>query len=221
MYIVIAGAGRLGSILAKKLHADKHIVCLIDKSESLCERVAADMKGLLIILGDATYPEILKEAKIEKADVVVSATSSDEDNIIICHLAKEFFGVTRTVARVNDSKHMALFKYMGVDNPIDTTSIIAGVVEQEASFSDVMSLLSIKKGRLSVMRVDIPETSPVANKALKDIQLPANSVLICVLRGPDLIIPYGSTVILPGDEVVAATFLETEKDIVKALIGEM
>lgn len=221
MYIVIAGAGRLGVILAKKLMEDDHQTCLIDKNESVCSRLANKLQGAMIIGGDATYPDILKQAKIEKADVCVSATSSDEDNTIICYLAKEVFGVKRTVARVNDPKHVPLYKYMEVDNPVDSTSIIARIVEEEASFTDVMRLLSIKKGRLSIVRVDIPQNSPVANKFLKDISLPQNSVLVSILRGPDIIIPYGSTVILPGDEIIAAALIDVEKELVKALIGKI
>jgi len=221
MYIVIAGAGRLGLILGKKLKEDKHQVCLIDKSETLCNKLAGELQDILIIRGDATYPDILQQAKIEKADVCVSSTSNDEDNTIVCYLAKELFGVKRTVARVNDPKHIPLYKYMEVDNPVDSTSIIARIVEEEASFTDVMSLLSIKKGRLSIVRVDIPQTSPVANKALKDISLPHNSVLVSILRGPDIIIPYGSTVILPGDEVIAAALIDVEKELIKALIGKI
>ncbi|UCC95191.1 MAG: TrkA family potassium uptake protein [Candidatus Omnitrophota bacterium] len=221
MYIVIAGAGRLGLVLAKKLREDKHQVCLIDKDEGLCNRLARELKGFLVIWGDATYPDILKEAKIEKASVCVSATSRDEDNIIICNLAKDIFGVKRTVARVNDPKHLALYKHMEVDNPVDSTSIIARIVEEEASFSDVMNLLSIKKGRLSIVRVDIPQGSPVVGKTLKDIQLPPNSVLVSILRGPDIIIPSGSTEIYPDDEVIAATFIDVEKDLIKALIGKI
>lgn len=221
MYIVIAGAGRIGIILAKKLKEDKHLVCLIDKNESLCGKLAGEVEDIMIICGDATYPDILKEAKIGKADVCVSATSNDEDNTIICYLAKDFFGVKRTVARVNDPKHTPLYKYMEVDNPVDATSIIARIVEEEASFTDVMSLLSIKKGRLSIVRVDIPEGSPAANKSLKEITLPHNSVLVSILRGPDIIIPYGSTIVLPGDEVIAATLIDVEKDLLKALIGKI
>lgn len=221
MYIVIAGAGRLGLILGKKLKEGNHQICLIDKSETLCNKLAGELQDILIIRGDATYPDILQQAKIEKADVCVSATSNDEDNTIVCYLAKELFGVKRTVARVNDPKHIPLYKYMEVDNPVDSTSIIARIVEEEASFTDVMSLLSIKKGRLSIVRVDIPQTSPVANKALKDISLPHNSVLVSILRGPDIIIPYGSTVILPGDEVIAAALIDVEKDLIKALIGKI
>lgn len=218
MYIVIAGAGRLGVVLAKKLKEDEHQVCLIDKNEDLCRRLAHDLRGILIIGGDATYPDVLREAKIEKAQVLVTATSLDEDNIIICNLAKEIFSIRRTVARVNDPKHVPLYRYMGIDNPVDSTSIIGRIVEEEASFSDVIKLLSIKKGRLSIVRVDIPQDSPVANKALKDITLPPNSVLVSILRGPDIIIPSGTTVILPGDEIIAAALIDVEKDLLKALI---
>ena len=221
MYIVSAGAGRLGLVLAKKLKEDDQQVGIIDKNESLCNRLASELKNTIIIAGDATYPDVLRQARIEKADVCVSATSTDEDNIIICNLAKELFGVKRTVARVNDPKHVPLYKYMEVDNPVDSTSIIARIVEEEASFSDVMSLLSIKKGRLSIVRVDIPLESPVANKTLKEITLPQNSVLVSILRGPDIIIPYGSTAILPGDEIIAATLIDSEKDLIKALIGKI
>ncbi len=221
MYIIIAGAGRLGLLLAKKLKEDKHQVCVIEKSESLCNKLARELDGVLVISGDATYPEILREAKIEKAEVLVSATSSDEDNIIICNLAKEVFGVRRTVARVNDPKHLPLYKHMEVDNPIDSTSIIARIVEEEASFTDVMSLLSIKKGRLSIVRVDIPEDAPVAKRLIKDVTLPPNSVLVSILRGPEIIIPSGNTIILPGDEIIAATLIDVEKDLIKALIGKI
>lgn len=221
MYIVISGAGRLGLILAKRLQENKHQICLIDKSQQLCDTLARELDKIMIIRGDSTYPDVLREAQIEKADVSVAATSGDEDNIIISYLAKELFGVKRTVSRVNDPKHIPLYKYMKVDNPVDSTSIIARVVEEEASFSDVMNLLSIKKGRLSIVRVDIPEDSPVANKVLADIKLPANSVLISVLRGPEIVIPSGSTTILPGDEIIAATLIDSETDLTKALIGKV
>jgi trk system potassium uptake protein TrkA len=221
MYIVIAGAGRVGLVLAKRLKEDKHQVSLIDKAENLCNKLARELKGIIIICGDATHPDILREAKIEKANVCVSATSSDEDNIIICNLAKELFGVKRTVAKVNDPNRLPLYKYMEIDNPIDSTSIIASIVEEEASFTDVMSLLSIEKGRLSIVRVDIPTDAPVANKCLKDISLPPNSVLVSVIRGLDIIIPSGSTVILPGDEVIGATLIDVKKDLIRALIGKI
>jgi trk system potassium uptake protein TrkA len=221
MYIVIAGGGRLGYLLAKKLQSDNHKLCIIDQSLAVCEHLAEEFRGLLVINGDASDPEILTEAKVDKADVVVGATPFDEANIIICNIAKELFNVKRTVARVNNPKHLMLYKYMGVDVPVDSTSIIARIVEEEASFSDVMSLLSIKKGRLSIVRVDIPKESPVINKKLKDLKLPSNSVLISIIRGTEIIIPSGMTEILVDDEIIAATLIDSEKELIHSLIGKI
>ncbi|MBN2484307.1 MAG: NAD-binding protein [Candidatus Omnitrophica bacterium] len=221
MYIVIAGGGRLGYLLAKKLQSDNHKLCIIDESLAVCEHLAEEFRGLLVINGDASDPEILTEAKVDKADVVVGATPFDEANIIICNIAKELFNVKRTVARVNNPKHLMLYKYMGVDVPVDSTSIIARIVEEEASFSDVMSLLSIKKGRLSIVRVDIPKESPVINKKLKDLKLPSNSVLISIIRGTEIIIPSGMTEILVDDEIIAATLIDSEKELIHSLIGKL
>jgi trk system potassium uptake protein TrkA len=187
----------------------------------VCEHLAEEFRGLLVINGDASDPEILTEAKVDKADVVVGATPFDEANIIICNIAKELFNVKRTVARVNNPKHLMLYKYMGVDVPVDSTSIIARIVEEEASFSDVMSLLSIKKGRLSIVRVDIPKESPVINKKLKDLKLPSNSVLISIIRGTEIIIPSGMTEILVDDEIIAATLIDSEKELIHSLIGKI
>jgi trk system potassium uptake protein TrkA len=219
MFIVIAGGGKLGLLLAKKLRQDKHQISIIDRAEAVCTRLAGALKDILIIHGDATIPNILKEAKIEKADVLVSTTSSDAANIIICDIAKEVFSIKRTVARVNNPDHLLLYKYMGVDVPIDSTSIVARIVEEEASFSDVMNLLSIKKGRLSIVRVDIPKNSPVVNKELKDITLPSNSVLISIIRGAEITVPSGFTRVLADDEIIAITLIDNEKALIKSLIG--
>ena len=221
MYIVIVGGSQLGRLLARKLKENKHQVCIIDKSKEVCERIAEELKNAFIICGDASFPNILKEAKLEKADALVTLASSDEDNIIICNLAKELFKIKRTVAKVNDPRHLPLYRYMGVDVPVDSTSIIARIVEEEASFFDVTNLLSIKKGRLSIVRVDIPSSSPIVNKKVRDIKLPQDAVLVSILRGTRIIVPKGNTLILADDEVIAATLIDKEKDLIEALVGKL
>jgi len=221
MYIVIVGGSGLGKLLARKLKENKHQVCIIDKSKDVCEKIAEELKNIFIICGDASFPNILKEAKLEKADVLVSITPSDEDNIIICNLAKELFKIKRTVAKVNDPRHLPLYRYMGVDVPVDSTSIIARIVEEEASFFDVMNLLSIKKGRLSIVRVDVPPTSPIVNKKVREIKLPQDAVLVSILRGTRIIVPKGNTLIFADDEVIAATLIDKEKELIQALVGKL
>jgi trk system potassium uptake protein TrkA len=220
MYIVIVGAGNIGFFLAHKLMADKHQVCFIEKAEDRAEEIA-QTTSIPVLQGDGTEPRILKEARLDKADTLVALTSLDEVNIIACQIAKEVFKVKRTVAKVNNPKNIKIFSSLGVDVPIDSTSILSRIVEEEASFSDFMNLLSIKKGKLSIVRLDLPEQSPAINRKIKDVKLPEDTVLASILRGDEVIIPKGDTVLLLGDEVVAITNIEREKELINALLGKI
>lgn len=220
MYIVILGAGNIGFFLGKRLLLDKHQVCFIEKSSERAEFVARN-SSLPVLLGDGTQPGILEEARLEKADTFVALTSRDEVNIISCQLAKELFKVNRTVAKVNNPRNLKVFTTLGVDAPVDSTSIISRIVEEEASFTDFMNLLSIKKGKLSIVRLDLPENSPAINKKIKDIKLPPDTVLVSILREEGVIVPKGDTQLFLGDEVIAITNIDNEKDLVKSLLGKL
>jgi trk system potassium uptake protein TrkA len=220
MYIIIVGAGKVGYFLAKHLSSDKHTVALVEKDKALCSQLAEELE-VLIINGDGCDPRYLEEAGASQADVVAAVTGDDEDNLIICQLAKERFSVRRTVARVNDPKNERLFTELGVDVPIDATAILAKIIEEEVSFSDFVSLLSFKKGKLSLVRVDLPADSPVINKAVKEIKLPQDSVLVSIIRGQEVLIPKGDTILKVGDDIVALTLIENEKKLITSLIGNL
>jgi trk system potassium uptake protein TrkA len=175
----------------------------------------------LVINGDGCDPKILEEAEIKKADVVAAVTQDDEDNLIICQLAKDIFGVTRTVARVNDPKNTPSFSALGVDVPVDSTAIIARIIEEEASFSDFISLLTFKKGRLSVVRVDLSEESPAVNKKIKEMRLPFGCALVSIMRRDELLMPKDDLVLRAQDEVIALTTIENEQKLVETLLGKI
>jgi len=220
MYIVIVGAGNIGFFLAKKLLADRYEVCFIEQDRNRAGFIAQAI-SVPILQGDGTDPNILKDSRLDRADTLVALTSHDEANIISCQIAKEVFKVKRTVAKVNDPKNLKTFTNLGVDIPIDSTSILSRIVEEEASFSDFMNLLSIKRGKLSIVRVDLPESSPVINKKVKEVKLPEDTVLVSILRGDEVVIPRGDKVLFSGDEVIAVTNIGKEKDLINILIGKL
>ncbi len=220
MYIIIAGGGKVGHFLAKRLSFDKHTVALIEEDKKICKEIAADL-DVLVVNGDACDPKRLKEAGIERADVVAAVTGKDEDNLIICQVAKERFKIKRSVGRVNDSKNEKIFSELGVDVPIDATAIIAKIIEEEVSFSDFVNLMSFKRGNLSIVRVDLPEASPVINKYVRDLTLPEDSVLVSIIRQDEVIVPKGDTVLMVGDDIVALTRVENEKQMLTFLIGDI
>jgi trk system potassium uptake protein len=220
MYIIIVGAGKVGYFLAKRLCQNKHGVSIVEKDKTTCDEIAKELE-VLVIRGDGCDPQILEQAGAARADVVAAVTGDDEDNLIICQLAKELFHVKRTVGRVNNPQNEQTFSELGVDVPMNSTEIIAKIIEEEASFSDFVSLLSFKRGKLAIVRVDLPENSPVIDKQVKDIQWPENSVLLSVVRQDDVVIPRGDTVLRAGDDVIALTMVGSESQLSNLLAGKV
>jgi len=220
MYIVIVGAGKVGYFLAKRLCQGKHGVCVVEKDKTTCDEIARELE-VLVIRGDGCDPQILEQAGAARADVVAAVTGDDEDNIIICQLAKERFGVQRTVGRVNNPYNEHTFSELGVDVPMNSTEIIAKIIEEEISFSDFVSLLSFKRGKLAIVRVDLPKDSPVIDKQVKEIQWPEDSVLLSIVRKEDVIVPKGNTILKAGDDVIALTTVGNESQLSNLLAGKL
>jgi trk system potassium uptake protein TrkA len=219
MNVVIVGGGNVGYYLAEKL-SENHYVVLIEKEQKLSEKIASKI-NCLVINGDGCDPEVLKSAGIKKADCLAAVTGNDEDNLVICQIAKEIFNVKRVVARVNNPKNEKTFYQLGVDVAVSGTSLIAKIIEEEVNWEDFTTLFTFKKGRLSILRIDLPENAPIINKKLNEIQLPEDSVIVAVMRGDDLFIPRTDFVFKEEDEIIAITKVENEASLINSLIGEV
>jgi trk system potassium uptake protein len=219
MYIVIVGAGDVGFFLGQTLVTDKQRILLIEKDPVRAKEVAQN-SDIPVLCGDGSFSSVLSEARLDKADTFVALTPHDETNIISAQTAKEVFSVRRTVAKVNNPKNLKLFTCLGIDVPIDSTAILARIVEQESSFSDVLNLLSIKKGKLSIVRLDLPVKSAIVDKQIKNLKLPNDTVLVSILRGGDVIIPKGDTKLSFRDELIAITPIEREKELINYFMAK-
>jgi trk system potassium uptake protein TrkA len=220
MKIIIVGAGKVGYFLAKRLYQGKHTVSVVDKDKAICEDIAKELE-VLVISGDGCDPAILEEAGVKHADVVAAVTGDDEDNIIICQLAKELFSTRRTVGRVNNPDNERVYAELGIDVPVDATMIIGKIIEEEVSFSDFVNLMSFKRGKLAIVRLDISSESPVIGKQIKEIQLPKDAVLVSIVRGEQVILPKGDTVLEIGDDIIAMTMVGNESQLINLLVGNM
>ncbi len=219
MNIIIVGGGNVGYYLAERLSGN-HYVVLIEKKPTVGEKIAGKMNAM-VILGDGCDPETLKKAGIKKADVVAAVTGNDVDNIIICQIAKDIYNVKRTVAIVNNPKNQIVFTKLGIDVAIDSTAIIAKIIEDEVGWEDFVNLFTFKKGNLSLVRVDLPEKSPVVNISIEELDLPDDSVIVAVIRDNKIFVPKQNFVLKEKDEVIAITKVENESLLFKKLIGEI
>lgn len=217
MFIIICGGGKVGSSLAHKMSEEKkNKVVVIEQKEDICQRLAAELNAI-VINGDACEPGYLEEAQANHADVVVAVTGDDEDNLVICQLAKTYFSVPRTVARVNDPRNEYTFTQLGVDVPVNATTVLAQVITQEASLDEITTVLKLKQGQLAVVQAKITARSAFSKHMLKDITLPHGCILVSVLRKDAIIVPQGNTRLEPGDEILAVTSPENEQPLRKLL----
>jgi trk system potassium uptake protein TrkA len=221
MYIIIVGGGKVGFYLTKELIQGQHTVSLIEKDTQTCEAIAKDLNNVLLINGDGCNTRYLEDAGINQADVVAAVTGNDEVNLMVCQLAKQSSKVKRTVARVNDPKNTHTFNKIGVDVAVDSTSIIAKIIEEEVSLEDLVTLMTFKRGKLALVRLDLTKDSPCVNKQVLEIKLPQAAVLVSIIRGDEVIIPRGETILQAKDDIIALTAIENEQELLDVLIGKV
>lgn len=222
MYIVINGGGKVASFLARTLLDKSHEVALIEKRPEVAEKLVAELPPrALVIVGDGCDSRYLEDAGIEQADIFVSTTGEDEDNLVSCQLASTSFGVARVLARVNNPKNEKIFHKVGIE-AIASTTIISRMIEEEATVGDIRTLWSLRKNDLSIVEVEVSGIAGLptdVSRKVADIQLPPHTVLAARVRADDVQTVHGSTVLLPGDTVIALTKRGYEDELREALSG--
>lgn len=205
----------VGAFLAKEL-TENHSVVVIEKNPDRCAKLATSTSAM-IINGDACDFRYQQEARMDRADVFAAVTGDDDDNLVACQLAKTSFDVPRTVARVNNPKNEHIFNLMGVD-AISSTTVISHLIEEETTVGNIITLHVLKKGRLAIVEVDIPnESCNSCRRPIKDLGLPRGCVLVSIIKGDEVLIPRGDDTLQPGDSVIAVTSIDKEESLKRIL----
>src|SRR5881296_747519 len=203
MYILIAGGGKVGANLARLLLRAGHEVTLIEQRADRFAALEEEFEHI-VQRGDATELFILERAGIKRPpDLVLAVTGDDEDNVIICQLAKEKYGVPKVIARVNDPRNQAHFDLLGISPTICATSGIMALVEHEVPEHELIHLLELRKENLEIVEVQIDKQSPSVGKRVESLVLPEGAQLISVVRNGQAQIANSSTRLEPGDQVLA------------------
>ena len=217
MYVVIAGGGKVGRAIAHDLITEGHDVAIIEKVEHRCEQLLRD-HDLLVIHGDACDVRYLEQARPERADVFTATTGDDDDNFVACQLALTTFGVPRAISRVNTPRNEEIFQRMGIE-AVSTTTLISRLIREEVTVGDLIHLTTLRGGKVNLVELDIPEDAVRKRQTVADLHLPQQSVLVCIFRGEETVIPRGDTRLLPGDQVIALTSPELEVALRTAVLG--
>ena len=201
MYIIIVGAGKVGWNLARELLEKDHEVTLLEKDRNRYLTVEQELEHS-VQYGDATELWVLERAGIQRADLVIAVTGDDEDNILICQVAKEKYGAQRIVARVNNPRNLQHFRLLGVQPAVSATDLILRLIEHEVPEYGLVQLLALEEEHLEIIEVEVGEGSEAAGCRVHDVTLPEGALIISVLRGGAGFVPKEDTVIQPGDQVL-------------------
>lgn len=218
MYIIVVGGGKVGFYLTQSLLAERHEVLLIERDVEKVD-VFTERFGAVVLAGDGAEAGTLMTAGAARADVVIAVTGEDEDNLVICQMAKQKFHVGRTIARVNNPKNEQLFRLLGIDVTVSQTNYILNLIEQAIPEASFVHLLSLRHADLAIVEAKVSDGSAVAHRAVGEIALPINTVITAVSRGPHLIVPTPATELLPGDDVIAVAHRDQEDELRRLLVS--
>jgi trk system potassium uptake protein TrkA len=218
LYALIAGGGKVGANILRRLLRLGHEATLVEQRRDRFERLEEEFEHQ-VQHGDATEIFVLERAGIRRPpDLVLALTGDDEDNMIIGQMALEKYSVPKVIARVNDPRNQEHFDLLGVAPTVSATASIMALVEHEVPEHELVHLLELRKENLEIVEVEIDKESPSAGKTVQDLRLPDGSRLISVMRGGQAEIAVGSTVLQPGDQVLAILQPGREDELRKVLI---
>lgn len=217
MYILIAGGGKVGFHLAEELLRENHEVLVVERDGTRANQVREELSGN-VMQGDSCEATTLDAAGVSRADLVAAVTGDDEDNLVICDLAR-YRGVPRTIARINNPRNELLFQKRGIETTISATQAVLAQIEQELPTQQMIPLLQLHNG-LELVEIKLPETSPVAGRSVREVLLPAES-LISLIVDPGGVprMPSGDTRLSAGDALVVVSRKESLSILKEQLIG--
>lgn len=218
MKVVIIGAGSVGSSIARELVSHRHQVMLIDQKPELPARSDLDVEWMV---GDACELTTLQDARLQEADVVVSATGDDKVNLVVSLLAKSEFGVSRTVGRVNNPKNDWMFDdSWGVDVAVNTPRLMTALVEEAVEIGDLVRLLTLQTGVSTLVEFTVPEETSLVGRTVAAIEWPQDAALVAILRDDVPITPSQDDVLESGDELFFVTTIAAEDDLRQLLVPQ-
>jgi trk/ktr system potassium uptake protein len=217
MYVIIVGAGKVGWNLARELLEKGNEVTLIEGDRDRYLTVEQELEHN-IQYGDATELWVLERAGISRADMVIAVTGDDEDNMLICQVAKEKYLVDRIIARVNNPRNRQWFDLLGIRPFVSATDLILRLIEHEVPEYGLVHLLDLPQERLEIIEMLLSGDSRVTGRRVGDLEMPEGTLLISVLREGKGFVPNPDTVLEAGDEVLAVLDPGVEEDL-KALFG--
>jgi trk system potassium uptake protein len=215
MHIIIAGSGKLPYFLAKRFLVKSYRVTVITNLEQEAEELARKSKATIIV-GDASEPATLRNADAYYCDLLVAVTPRDEDNLAISQIAKMEFGISKTLALVNDPDNTEVFQQLGC-KAFSTTEMISLLIEQSVQIDEIISFIPTEEGKILLTEFHLNSSCPILHIPLKEISRPDQSLLVSIIRDGKVIVPNGESRLQDEDRVLVLSTPENHSTVVHML----
>jgi trk system potassium uptake protein TrkA len=218
--IMILGGSLIGMDLAENLEKRDFQVKIIEQNEDRCRQIAERCDRALVLRGDATYQDLLIEENVAEMDTFIAVTEDEETNVMISLLAKKM-GVRRVITLVNKVGYSPLVHSIGVDVVVSPRLVAVNKIMQFLRRGKILSISSLPEENAEAFEAVALETSDIVGRPLRELEFPKDAIMGAIVRGPEVLIPNGSTVIQPGDRVMIFALTSAIKDVEKALMVKL
>ena len=210
--ILIIGGGVVGFYLANLINKNDVNLKIIDNNRERCECVADDLPDVLVLHGDGTDVNLLKEEGVHEMDVVIAVTDSDEKNMLCALLSKQL-GAKKVIARADRSEYVPLFEMVGVDSAISPREATVNEVLKLTMGTGIEALTTIEGEKADIIEYTALKKSKIVGKPLKKVKFPTGAIVSMVVHGDETIVPRGDYTIEEGDRVVVFSLPSAVKDV--------
>ncbi len=208
--VTIIGGGNVGLMLAQNLEKVNMKIKIIECDYKRCVELTEDLKNTLVINGDGANFELLEEERVGESDVVVCVTNNDEKNLLCSLLAKQL-GVPKVITRVSKNANAKLFERVGIDVAISENGAAIDDIENDLIKTDIEILATVERGQGEVLEIAVP--FDFKTESLMNIKLPCKAIIAIIQRRNRVIIPRGTTQIMPYDNLIVFTTQENSESI--------
>lgn len=219
MYVILIGGGKTTHFLAQQFASKGYGTAIICPDEDEARWLSRHCRGAVLV-GDGSKVQLLEDAGARQAAAVVTLLPADQDNLIACQLAMRKFGVPRTVALIQDPANEEIFTQLGVSVAVSAARILTQLIEEQVGFEEIINLVPLSGGRLTLTEVVLTEGAPAVGEVLHGLALPKQTLVGAVLRGEEVIIPQGSTSLAEGDRLLVLTLPSNQAAALTVLLGD-
>jgi trk system potassium uptake protein TrkA len=218
MYVIVVGAGKVGLNLGRELRAKGHEVTLIESDPTRFAAVEEEFEHQAQY-GDGSELWVMERAGVERCEMLIAVTGDDEDNMLICQVAREKYGVERIISRCNNPRNLQHFELLGVKPAVSATDLILRLIEHEVPKYGLVHLLDLPQERLEIIEIEIQEGSFADGQEVRELGLPDGSLVIAILRDGTGFVPLADSVVEAGDELLLVLDTGLEEKITQRLGG--